>query len=210
MKSNCKILAINNAFLPVQIVFGTKKELYFSIVESPPVNSLNNILYITDKMLKSFHMNVSDVDAVSVVNGPGSFTGTRIAVVEAKIMSYALSVPLVSLNSLELIGSLVKDGSVVLPAGRKQFFVSDFILGKKIGKDRCVLANKLEDKNIYTTSEKVLETFDKNNTKFVKIDAKLLINLSHNKLEQGKVVRDPLSLVPKYLRSTDIIFRKRK
>ncbi len=208
--NNYKILVINNAFPPTQIAFGSENKLYFSIKENSPTNSPNNILYVIDEMLSSFHMDTSYIDAISVVKGPGSFTGTRIAVVEAKIMAYSLSIPLISLNSMELIGNVAKNGLVVLPAGRKQFFISEFVAGKKVGIDRCVLAEEIKDRKIYTTSAKVMEVFDENNTEILSISGETLIKLSSNKLKRGEVEKNPLSVAPVYLRSTDVIFKKIK
>jgi tRNA threonylcarbamoyladenosine biosynthesis protein TsaB len=44
---------------------------------------------------------------VSVADGPGSFTGLRIAVTTAKTLSYALAIPLVAVDSLAAIAASV-------------------------------------------------------------------------------------------------------
>lgn len=46
---------------------------------------------------------------ISVAEGPGSFTGLRIGVTAAKMLSYALKVPLVAVNSLAAIAATVFD-----------------------------------------------------------------------------------------------------
>lgn len=47
----------------------------------------------------SFH----DIDAVHVAIGPGSYTGVRIALTIAKIIGFALKVPVIGVSSLEVL-----------------------------------------------------------------------------------------------------------
>jgi tRNA threonylcarbamoyladenosine biosynthesis protein TsaB len=60
--------------------------------------------YITifiDEVMKSAGKNYSDLNAVAVSKGPGSYTGLRIGVSTAKGLCFALVIPLISVNTLE-------------------------------------------------------------------------------------------------------------
>jgi len=48
---------------------------------------------------------IKTIDAVAVSKGPGSYTGLRIGVSVAKGLCYGLNIPLISINSLEILGT---------------------------------------------------------------------------------------------------------
>ena len=47
---------------------------------------------------------INTIDAVAVCKGPGSYTGLRIGVSVAKGLCFGLNIPLISVNSLEVLG----------------------------------------------------------------------------------------------------------
>ena len=205
------ILGINNAFVPVQIVFGNNNEILFSIKENPPSRYPNNILFLISEFFIAFHINTNDIGAISVVNGPGSFTGTRIGVVEAKIMAHFLNVPLITINSLDIIGSAINEGWAVLPAGRGQIFAAKFQGKKRVSNDICIFPKEIKDNSpLYAPKNKMIEKLNIKNIHFISPSNGLFLQLSYEKIKSGEIIKDPLAVSPIYLRSTDIIFRKKK
>ncbi|MFT4662622.1 MAG: tRNA threonylcarbamoyladenosine biosynthesis protein TsaB [Patiriisocius sp.] len=61
---------------------------------------LHSFIEITVKEAK---IQLSDLDAIAVSKGPGSYTGLRIGVSAAKGLSYGLDIPLISISTLETL-----------------------------------------------------------------------------------------------------------
>lgn len=53
--------------------------------------------------LEEAHVNIKDVDAFSVTSGPGSYTGLRVGMATVKGFCYALSKPMITVNTLEVM-----------------------------------------------------------------------------------------------------------
>lgn len=56
-------------------------------------------------------IHLQDINAISVVNGPGSYTGLRVGLSSAKALCYALAKPLILLNSLDVMARAIKNQS---------------------------------------------------------------------------------------------------
>lgn len=54
-------------------------------------------------VLKKAEVNISEIDAVAVSHGPGSYTGIRVGVAAAKGLCYAAGKPLITINQLQLL-----------------------------------------------------------------------------------------------------------
>lgn len=81
---------------------------------------------------------LQELGAVAVTIGPGSFTGIRVGLAVAKALSYALSLPLVGLSTLESIawagGSVDEVVYPLLDAGKGQIYAGHYRWGQ--GQDR--------------------------------------------------------------------------
>jgi tRNA threonylcarbamoyladenosine biosynthesis protein TsaB len=55
---------------------------------------------------------LSDIDAVAVTGGPGSYTGIRVGLASAKGICYALNKPLIVLNTLQIIARAACDAYI--------------------------------------------------------------------------------------------------
>ncbi len=58
-----------------------------------------------DKLIRDAGYQMKDLKAVAVVAGPGSYTGLRVGMASAKGICYALEVPMITENTLELMAA---------------------------------------------------------------------------------------------------------
>ena len=65
----------------------------------------------------------SDISAIGVVVGPGSFTGIRIGIAYAKGLAMGLNIPVVPINAFELYLAATPDAFVAIDSGHGDFFV---------------------------------------------------------------------------------------
>lgn len=84
------------------------------------------------EVMQKAEVKFSQLDAVAVGKGPGSYTGLRIGVSSAKGLAYGLEIPLISIESLDLILADLEtqDQSIVIPlidARRLEAYAKVFI-----------------------------------------------------------------------------------
>ena len=69
-----------------------------------------------DEVIASAEIDKTEIQAIAVSKGPGSYTGLRIGVSAAKGLSYALNIPLISVSTLEALAHQVTiDEGVIVP-----------------------------------------------------------------------------------------------
>jgi tRNA threonylcarbamoyladenosine biosynthesis protein TsaB len=84
------------------------------------------LLPAVERLLKSAHLKISEVDAYAVAAGPGSFTGVRVGLTTVKAWSEVYGKPIAAVSRLEAIGvqsaALECDGLLALgPEGPPLF-----------------------------------------------------------------------------------------
>lgn len=60
--------------------------------------------------LKDTGRAISDLQAVAITAGPGSYTGLRVAMASAKGLCYALNIPLIAINTLDAMAFSMQTG----------------------------------------------------------------------------------------------------
>jgi len=75
-----------------------------------------------DRMLAGCGLTPASVDALVVVDGPGSFTGIRVGLGAAKALAEALGIPLYAISRLKVLSSCHAGADVLLDAGRGEFY----------------------------------------------------------------------------------------
>lgn len=114
-------------------------------------STASQLAVLIDEMMKSTPHTMRDLQAVAVSAGPGSYTGLRIGVATAKGICYGLSIPLISINTLELL---------VWQFVENQTFKSEALLCPMLDARRmevyCLLANA-EKQVVEKTQAKIID-----------------------------------------------------
>jgi tRNA threonylcarbamoyladenosine biosynthesis protein TsaB len=168
-----------------------------------------------EELLKETELGFKDINAIAVSQGPGSYTGLRIGVSAAKGLCYALDIPLIAVDTLQILANQVTvDEGIIIPmidARRMEVFSA--IFDKNHLKIRETKAEILEEDSfsinygpIYiigdcATKAKTVLT----NDKFVFLEnhifpsAKEMATLSYSLFEQNNFV-DVAYFEPFYLK----------
>jgi tRNA threonylcarbamoyladenosine biosynthesis protein TsaB len=91
-------------------------ELIDCIEENTQDYSHSKSLHVfIDSVLKKSKIKPKDLSAISVSKGPGSYTGLRIGVASAKGLCFALDIPLISIETLEILSQNISNKGIVIP-----------------------------------------------------------------------------------------------
>lgn len=96
------ILAIDCSDRVCSIALGDEKALVEEYTDEPRQHAKKLLPMYRDLLAKSSYQQ-SDIDAIAIAEGPGSFTGLRIGFSFAQGLAFSLSVPLVQVSSLEAL-----------------------------------------------------------------------------------------------------------
>ena len=109
----------------------------------------------------------SDLSAVAVSQGPGSYTGLRIGVSSAKGLCYALNIPLIAVDTLQLLAKQIQiEKGIILPmidARRMEVFTAFY--DKNFNQIRNVQA-EIIDENSYAEIDEILHLVGDGTEKF--------------------------------------------
>jgi tRNA threonylcarbamoyladenosine biosynthesis protein TsaB len=114
------------------------------------------------RMLRSQNLKL---DAVAVSCGPGSYTGLRIGVSEAKGLCYGMDIPLIAINSLKIMANGVlnlkipEDYSLLCPMiDARRMEVFDVLLNRELQEIRPVSADIIDNNSFagYLENNRIL------------------------------------------------------
>jgi tRNA threonylcarbamoyladenosine biosynthesis protein TsaB len=127
-------------------------------LNEPNIHASQITLFIEEVML-SAEIKYSDLKAVAVSMGPGSYTGLRIGVSTAKGLCYALDIPLIAIDTIEAMASgmlkimdFPENGLLIPMLDARRMEVYTGIYGKDLSPVEAVSA-KIIDENSFKEFE---------------------------------------------------------
>jgi tRNA threonylcarbamoyladenosine biosynthesis protein TsaB len=173
------------------------------------------------EIIKEAGVLMSDIKAIAVSQGPGSYTGLRIGVSAAKGLCYALEIPLIAIDTLTSLANQVKhnDGLIVpmIDARRMEVYSAIFNSNKEMIRE--VQAEILTEESFANQAETIYFIGDSNEkaksvltkTNFIFLDeivfpsANEMSAISYQKFQNNDFV-DVAYFEPYYLK--DFMFAK--
>ena len=107
-----KILAFESSARAASVAVLSDGALLAEYTQNSGQTHSRTLMQMAEDMLRNCALTASDVDAVAVAAGPGSFTGVRIGVAAAKGFAWGRKLPLYGVSTLEAmaLGAAVCDG----------------------------------------------------------------------------------------------------
>jgi len=112
-----RILCIETATKNCSVSFSENgKLLSFKELAEDNFTHAENLHVFIEQVLQESNIQMSDIQAVAVSKGPGSYTGLRIGISAAKGLCYALNIPLIAIDTLAILSQQIKtDNGYIIP-----------------------------------------------------------------------------------------------
>lgn len=110
-----------------------------------------------EEILAEANLKFSDINAIAVSQGPGSYTGLRIGVSAAKGLCYALDIPLIAVDTLEVLASQVaiEEGLIIPMIDARRMEVYSAIFDKNHQKIRETKAEIITQESFLELNETI-------------------------------------------------------
>lgn len=131
------LLSIETSTTVCSVALHERGKLLVDQEEQTPQSAASLLTPMIDHLFKETGSGKTALEAVAVSAGPGSYTGLRIGVATAKGICYALSIPLIVLDSLHVLADSVEPK----PAGH---LLAPMIDARRMEVYTCLLNSQFE------------------------------------------------------------------
>ncbi len=137
MKTFNNILAIETSGPICSIALRSEKRIESSCSKNENEHGFV-ILNFIEKLLKKSGLKKNELDLIAISNGPGSFTGLRVANSVAQALAFANNIPLLPISSLAVLANqasikLEKNRIfVIVNAHMKELYMADYFCKKDV------------------------------------------------------------------------------
>ena len=128
------ILAMDTSNKALSLAILENEELLGRVTLNIKKNHSINLMPAIDFLMNSLDMKPTDLDRIVVAQGPGSYTGLRIAVATAKTLAHTLKIELVGVSSLLALVPEQVEGLVIpiMDARRNNVYAGFYQSGQAV------------------------------------------------------------------------------
>lgn len=98
-----RILALDSSGLVASVAIASEDALLAEYTINFKKTHSQTLLPMLDEIVRMVELDLSEVDAIAVTSGPGSFTGLRIGSATAKGLGFALDKPIISVPTIDCL-----------------------------------------------------------------------------------------------------------
>ena len=141
-----------------------------------------------EEIIQEAGIDFKELNAIAVSKGPGSYTGLRIGVSAAKGLSYALDIPLISVDTLKVLASQVNisEGLIIPMIDARRMEVYSAIFTPNFEKIREVQAEIIDENSFQDFQETVYFVGDCNEKCKTVLTQSNFVFLENNKYPSAK------------------------
>lgn len=99
-----KILAIDSSGLVASVAIVTEEDVIAEYTFNYKKTHSLTLMPMIEEMVQRLELDLSEIDAIAIAAGPGSFTGLRIGASTAKGLAFALKKPIIGISTVEALG----------------------------------------------------------------------------------------------------------
>lgn len=110
-----KLLAMDTSSQALAVALLQDGNLVAEVTLNVKKNHSISLMPAIDFLVESVGWKPADLERIVVAEGPGSYTGLRVAVATAKTLAYALKIDLVGVSSLYALAATYKQDGLVVP-----------------------------------------------------------------------------------------------
>ena len=125
-----KILGIDTSSMAASVAVIEYNKLICEYTINTKKTHSQKLMPMIENMLGLSDLNVREIDAIAVCEGPGSFTGLRIGMATAKAIAHVNDIPVIGVNSLEALAANMnlcdKKICSILDAQRNQVYTGRY------------------------------------------------------------------------------------
>lgn len=197
------ILHIDTAVQVASVCLSDDESIIDTLVNPSGKEAASWLHVAIQSVLQQHNFTPAQLDAIAVSSGPGSYTGLRVGLSAAKGLCYALSIPLISINTLQMMAAGVKQANAdllcpMIDARRMEVFTAlykpsleEVIPSTNLVLDETSFANWLEQHTIHffgNGSKKAEEMIRHPNASFVDATATAadMVLLAVTKFKEGE------------------------
>ncbi|MDY5974951.1 tRNA (adenosine(37)-N6)-threonylcarbamoyltransferase complex dimerization subunit type 1 TsaB [Streptococcus hyovaginalis] len=144
-----KVLAFDTSNQTLSVALVEDSDLQADMTLTVQKNHSVSLMPTVDFLMQQVGWKPSDLEKIVVAQGPGSYTGLRVAVATAKTLAYSLGIDLVGVSSLQALALPVKTDAVLIPlidARRQHAYVGFYQNGKALAEDTYASIEVIIDK----------------------------------------------------------------